>query len=77
MMIYDPLEMGKNQLRTNIYYRLNKLNEFSVFYNYEEGKGYAMGSLGPIYNRGLKDINMDLGLIIITTSSGSSEKSNC
>ena len=52
--LYDPLEMGKNQLRTNIYYRLNKLNEFSVFYNYEEGKGYAMGSLGPIYNRGLK-----------------------
>jgi Outer membrane receptor for ferrienterochelin and colicins len=52
--LYDPLEMSKNQLRTNIYYRINKLNEFSVFYNYEEGKGYAMGSLGPIYNRGLK-----------------------
>ncbi len=53
--LYDPLEMSKNQLRTNIYYRINKLNEFSVFYNYVEGKGYAMGSLGPIYNRGLNN----------------------
>ena len=51
--LYDPLEMSKTQLRTNIYYRINKLTEFSLFYNYVQGKGYAMGSLGPIYNRGL------------------------
>ncbi len=52
--LYDPLEMRKNQIKTNIYYRLNRQNEFSIFYNYVGGSGYAMGSLGPIYNRDLK-----------------------
>ena len=52
--LYDPLEMRKNQIKTNIYYRMDRQNEFSIFHNYVGGSGYAMGSLGPIYNRGLK-----------------------
>ena len=52
--LYDPLEMKKNQIKTNIYYRMDRQNEFSIFHNYVGGSGYAMGSLGPIYNRGLK-----------------------
>ena len=46
--LYDQIEMNKNQIKTNIYYRLDKENEFSAFYNYTGGNGYAMGSLGPV-----------------------------
>ena len=48
---YSPLEINRTQLRTTGYYYLNRDSELSIFYNLIDGKGYAMGSLGPIYNR--------------------------
>ena len=48
---YSPLELDRTQLRTTGYYYLNSNSEVSIFYNIIDGKGYAMGSLGPIYNR--------------------------
>ena len=58
--LFDPIKVNKNHISTNIYYRLNKGNELSAFYNYTGGNGYAMGSLGPQYNRDL--INHQYGL---------------
>ena len=51
--LYSPIEMKKNQLRTNVYYKYDNNSEVSAFYNYINGQGYAMGSLGPVYNRDL------------------------
>ena len=51
--LFSPMELAKNNIYSNIYYRLKNDNELSIFYNYTDGKGYAMGSLGPIYNKGL------------------------
>ena len=53
--LFEPMELDKNQLLANIYYRPNKSNELSVFYNFIHGNGYAMGSLGPIYFRNLNN----------------------
>ena len=58
--LFDPIEVNKNHINANIYYRLNRGSELSAFYNYTEGNGYAMGSLGPQYNRDL--INHQYGL---------------
>ena len=51
--LYDPIEMRKNQVRTHLYYKINNDSEFSAFNNYIKGEGYAMGSLGPVYNKDL------------------------
>ncbi|MBL51364.1 MAG: hypothetical protein CMG57_05345 [Candidatus Marinimicrobia bacterium] len=48
---YSPIKVDRTQLRTTGYYYLNHNSELAVFYNLIGGKGYAMGSLGPIYNR--------------------------
>ena len=53
--LFEPMELDKNQFLANMYYRPNKDNELSVFYNYIHGNGYAMGSLGPIYFRNLNN----------------------
>ena len=48
---YAPLEVDRTHVRATGYYYLTPSSELSVFYNYIMGRGYAMGSLGPIYNR--------------------------
>jgi len=48
---YSPLEIDRTHVRTSGYYYINQNSEVSIFYNVIDGKGYAMGSLGPIYNR--------------------------
>ena len=58
--LFDPIVVNKNHVNTNLYYRLNRATELSAFYNYTGGNGYAMGSLGPQYNRDL--INHQYGL---------------
>ena len=53
--LFEPMELNKNQLLANLYYRLNKKDELSTFYNFINGSGYAMGSLGPIYFHNLNN----------------------
>ena len=58
--LFDQMRINKNHINANIYYRLDKENELSAFYNYTGGNAYAAGSLGPQY---LKDlINHQYGL---------------
>ena len=58
--LFEPIKVNKNYISTNLYYRLKKGNEVSAFYNYTGGNAYAMGSLGPQYNRDL--VNHQYGL---------------
>ena len=58
--LFEPMEISKNQVMANMYYRLNEKNELSAFYYYTQGDGYAMGSLGPIYFKDLR--NKQFGL---------------
>ncbi|OUX32719.1 MAG: hypothetical protein CBE24_03010 [bacterium TMED264] len=53
--LFEPMELDKNQVLANMYYRPNENNELSFFYNFIHGNGYAMGSLGPIYFHNLKN----------------------
>ena len=58
--LFEQIQINKNHLNTNVYYRLNKDNELSAFYNYTGGNGYAAGSLGPQYVNDL--VNHQYGL---------------
>lgn len=58
--LFDQIQINKNHINSNIYYRLDRDNELSAFYNYTGGNGYAAGSLGPQYIKDL--INHQYGL---------------
>ena len=58
--LFEPINVNKNYISANVYYRLKKGNEISAFYNYTGGNAYAMGSLGPQYNKDL--VNHQYGL---------------
>ena len=58
--LFEQVQINKNHISSNIYYRLDNENELSAFYNYTGGAGYAAGSLGPQYVKDL--INHQYGL---------------
>ena len=58
--LFEPIRVNKNYVSSNLYYRLKKGSEISAFYNFTGGNAYAMGSLGPQYNKDL--LNHQYGL---------------
>ena len=61
--LFDPIELRKNHVSSNFYYRIDDKNELSAFYDYTEGSGYAIGSLGPLYIKNLTNHQYGVRLI--------------